>query len=270
MKRLSCALVLGVFGSSCLLAWAMLTLMSDVKSAGRALPYFTNLCITLRPGLIALPIVAAAYYLWLWFRKEESLSRRIVYSADYLVAHSPITRQYTGHGGLTVGEICEAAMTLSDNTAGNLLLDSFGGPAQLTAYLRSLGDRVTRLDRRETALNEAMPGDPRDTTTPAAMLEILRQTVLGSALSASSRDQLVAWLVANKTGDQRLRAGVPQGWRVGDKTGSGAHNTTNDIAVVWPPRRAPIIVTTYYTEARASDDERNAVLSEVARLAIAV
>ena len=214
--------------------------------------------------------LAVAFVLARVDRKEESLARRITYSTDYLVAHSPITRQYAGHGGLTVGEICEAAMTLSDNTAGNLLLDSFGGPAQLTAYLRSLGDRVTRLDRRETALNEAMPGDPRDTTTPAAMLEILRKTVLGTALSGSSRDQLVAWMVANKTGDARLRAGVPQGWRVGDKTGSGTHNTTNDIAVIWPPRRAPIIVTTYYAEALASDDERNAVLSEVARLAIAV
>jgi beta-lactamase class A len=184
--------------------------------------------------------------------------------------HSPVTKKHVGEGGLTIGEICKAAMTLSDNTAENLLLDSFGGPAKLTAYVRSLGDRVTRLDRRETALNEARPGDPRDTSTSIAMLEILRKTVLGTALSASSRGQLIAGLVANKTGDQRLRAGVPKGWRVGDKTGSGAHNVTNDIGVIWPPGRAPIIVTAYYAEARASDNERNAVLSEVGRLAAAV
>ena len=137
----------------------------------------------------------------------------------------------------------------------------------LTPYVRSLGDSVTRLDRREPELNENKPGDPRDTTTPNAMLEDLRKIVLGTVLSTSSRDQLTAWLVANKTGDERLRAGVPKSWRVGDKTGTGENNATNDIAVIWPTGRPPMIVTAYYTGARASDDERNAVLSEVGRLA---
>jgi beta-lactamase class A len=171
---------------------------------------------------------------------------------------------------MTVGELCDAAVTLSDNTAANLLLDSFGGPAGLTAHMRSLGDGVSRLDRRETALNEAAPGDPRDTTTPAAMLGLLRDTVLGTALSPSSRAQMAAWLVANKTGDKRLRAGVPAGWRVGDRTGTGGNNATNDVAVLWPPGRVPIVVAAYYAEARASEDERNAVLAEVGRLAAAV
>jgi beta-lactamase class A len=214
--------------------------------------------------------LAAAFVLARVDRKEESLTRRIVYAKGDLVPYSPVTEKHVGGEGLTVGEICEAAMTLSDNTAGNLLLGSFGGPAGLTAHMRSLGDQVTRLDRWETALNEARPGDPRDTTTPAAMGEILRQTVCGTALSASSREQLTAWLVANRTGDKRLRAGVPKGWRVGDKTGSGENNTTNDIAVIWPPGRAPIIVAAYYVEARVPDDERNAALSEVGRLAAAV
>ncbi len=214
--------------------------------------------------------LAAAFVLARVDRKQESLARRILYAREDLVPHSPITEKHVGEGGLTVGDICEAAVTLSDNTAANLLLDSFGGPADLTAYLRSLGDSVTRLDRRETALNEAKPGDPRDTTTPVAMLETLRKTVLGTALSTSSREQLTAWLVANKTGDERLRAGVPKAWRVGDKTGSGANNATNDIAVLWPPGRAPIIVAAYYAEARASEAERDAVLSEVGRLAAAV
>jgi hypothetical protein len=166
-------------------------------------------------------LLAAAFVLARVDRNEESLTRRIAYARDYLVDYSPITEKHIGEG-LTLGDICEAAVTVSDNTAGNLLLDSFGGPAKLTAYLRSLGDRVTRLDRREPELNEVRPGDPRDTTAPVAMLEILRKTVLGTALSASSRKQLIAWLVANKTGDKRLRAGVPRGWRVGDKTGSGS------------------------------------------------
>lgn len=214
--------------------------------------------------------LAAAFVLARVDRKEESLTRRIVYTKADLVPYSPITGKHAGAGGLTVGEICEAAITLSDNTAGNLMLDSFGGPAGLTAYLRSLGDSVTRLDRREPALNENKPGDLRDTTTPLAMLEILRMTILGNALSAASRDQLTAWIVACKTGDKRLRAGVPKAWRAGDKTGTRDNNATNDIAVFWPPARAPIIVTAYYTEARAGDDERNAVLAEVGRVATAL
>jgi beta-lactamase class A len=214
--------------------------------------------------------VAAAFVLARVDRGEEDLARRIAYAREDLVTYSPVTEKRAGAtGGMTVGEICDAAVTLSDNTAGNLLLDSFGGPGGLTAYMRSLGDGVSRLDRRETALNEAAPGDPRDTTTPAAMLGIRRETVLGTALSTRSREQLAAWLVANKTGDKRLRAGVPKGWRVGDKTGSGTNNVTNDIAVLWPPGRAPIAVAAYYAEARASADERDAVLAEVGRLAAA-
>jgi beta-lactamase class A len=187
-----------------------------------------------------------------------------------LVTYSPVTEKHAGGDGLTVGELCDAAVTLSDNTAGNLLLGSFGGPAGLTAFMRSLGDGVSRLDRWETELNEAAPGDPRDTTTPLAMLGLLREAVLGNALSAPSRARLAAWLVANKTGDERLRAGVPAGWPVGDKTGTGENNATNDIAVIWPPGRAPIVVAAYYAEARAPAEERNAVLAEVGQLATAV
>ncbi len=214
--------------------------------------------------------LAAAFVLARVDRTEESLTRRMVYARDYLVPYSPVTEKHVGGGGLTVGEICEAAVTLSDNTAGNLLLDSFAGPSELTAYMRSLGDSVSRLDRREPELNDTNPGDPRDTTTPVAMLKILHKTVLGTALSTSSREQLMAWLIANKTGAKKLRAGVPKGWRVGDKTGAGAHNAMNDIAVMWPPERAPIIVAAYYAEARASEDERDAVLAVVGRLAAAV
>jgi beta-lactamase class A len=215
---------------------------------------------------------AAAFVLARADRGEESLARRIAYGRDRLVTYSPVTEKHAGGDGLTVGELCDAAVTLSDNTAGNLLLGSFGGPAGLTAFMRSLGDGVSRLDRWETELNEAAPGDPRDNTTPLAMLGLLRETVLGTALSGPSRDQLAAWLVASKTGDKRLRAGVPGGWRVGDKTGTGENAATNDVAVLWPPGgRAPIVVAAYYAEARsASADERNAVLAEVGRLAASV
>jgi len=212
--------------------------------------------------------LAAAFVLARVDRGQESLTRRVVYTQDDLVTYSPVTERHVS-AGMTVGELCDAAVTLSDNTAGNLLLDSFGRPAGLTAYAQSLGDPVTRLDRRETELNEARPGDLRDTTRPAAMVGLLRQTVLGDALSATSREQLTAWLIANKTGDKRLRAGVPNGWRVGDKTGTGENNTTNDVGVIWPPGRAPIVVAAYYVEARASAEERNAVLAKVGRLATA-
>ena len=168
---------------------------------------------------------------------------------------------------MTLAELCEAAITLSDNTAGNLLLASFGGPAGLTAFVRALGDEMTRLDRIEPELNEATPGDPRDTTTPAAMLENLRRLVLGDALSGASREQLTAWLVANKTGGKRLRAGLPPEWRVGDKTGGGGNGATNDIAVAWPPGRPPIIVSAYFGESSASLDARNAVLASIGRIA---
>ena len=214
--------------------------------------------------------LAAALVLARVDRDTENLTRRIVYQPSDIVPYSPVTEKHIGGDGMAVGDICDAAVTLSDNTAGNLLLNSFGGPAGLTAYLRSLGDSVTRLDRNEPTLNEAAPGDPRDTTTPAAMVEILRKTVLGTALSAASREQLAAWLVANKTGDKRLRAGLPRGWKVGDKTGSGGNNATNDIAVIWPPNRAPIIVAAYYIASHATEDQRNAVLAEVGRIAAKV
>lgn len=213
--------------------------------------------------------LAAAFVLARVNRKQESLSGRIVYSRNILVAHSPVTEKHADESGLTLGALCEAAMTLSDNNAANLMLDSFGGPAALTAYLGSLGDTVTRLDRREPNLNDAAPGDPRDTTTPIAMVEILHTTIVGDALSESSRAQLIAWLVANRTGDKRLRAGVPKGWRIGAKTGSGGNNATNDIGVIWPPSRPPIIVTADYIGSPTSADQRDAVLAEVGRLASA-
>src|SRR4051794_21242410 len=183
--------------------------------------------------------LAAAYVLARVDRGEENLARRVMYTREDLVTYSPMTEKHVGEGGLSVGQICEAAVTLSDNTAGNLLLDSFGGPPGLTAYIRSLGDEITRLDRRETELNEATPGDPRDNTTPAAMVELMRKTVLETALSPSSREQLTAWLVANKTGDKRLRAGLPKHWRGGGKKGPRSQKTNNEGARLLAPRPGP-------------------------------
>ena len=213
--------------------------------------------------------LAGAFVLARVDRKEERLDRRVFYAKKDLVTYSPTTEKHADADGMTIAEICEAAITLSDNTAGNLMLASFGGPEGLTKYLRSMGDNVSRLDRWETELNEAAPGDPRDTTSPLAMLETLRKLLVGDALSASSREQLIAWMADCKTGDKRLRAGVPPGWRVGDKTGTGEHNATNDVAIIWPPNRAPVLVTAYYVDANASGNDRSAVIAEIGRIATA-
>jgi beta-lactamase class A len=164
---------------------------------------------------------------------------------------------------MSIKELCAAAITLSDNAAANLLLASIGGPPGLTAFARTLGDDVTRLDRIEPELNESLPGDPRDTSTPDDMLSDLRELVLGNALSLSSRSRLTDWLVQNKTGDKRLKAGVPPGWKIGDKTGSGARGTTNDLAILWPPQRGPILVGVYLTDTTADDDHRDGTVAAV-------
>src|SRR5271156_2560401 len=213
--------------------------------------------------------LAAAFVLQRVDRGEDSLERRIPYPKDNLVAYSPITETHVGDG-MTMGGLCGAALTLSDNTAANLILETLGGPAGFTSRARALGDDITRLDRIETGLNEAKIADPRDTTTPAAMAENVRKLVLGEALSAPSREKLANWVIANKTGDKRLRAGIPKGWRVGDKTGTGGAGATNDIAVVWPPDRGPLVVTAYYAESAAPDEEREQVLMEVGRLAVGI
>jgi len=203
-------------------------------------------------------------------RGEEDLQRRIVYSQSELVPNSPATskhtRERTGNTGMSVGDLCKAAITLSDNTAANLLLASFGGPAALTEFARSLGDGITRLDRIEPTLNEGTPGDPRDTTTPNAMLGNLRELVLGEHLTSSSRAQLLAWLAANETGGERIRAKLPKDWGVGDKTGTGDHGTANDVAIVWPPGRGPILVAVYLTETAGDAVRCNSAIASVGAL----
>ena len=196
---------------------------------------------------------------------QERLDRPIAIERTVILPHSPVTEPHVG-GTMTMGQLCEATLTQSDNAAANLMLTSFGGPAALTAYVRSLGDKTTRLDRDEPGLNEAIAGDPRDTTTPAAMVGLTRKLLLGSALKPASRAQLRDWLIANKTGGQKIRAGLPPGWQVGDKTGGGAFGTNNDVAIVWPPARAPILVAVYLTQTTAPLAQRDAALAAVAAL----
>jgi beta-lactamase class A len=194
---------------------------------------------------------------------EEKLDRRIVFDKDVLLDYAPVTKQHVGPPGMTVSALCEAAITLSDNTAANLLLKEIGGPQTVTAYARSLGDPLTRLDRTEPTLNR--PHGDWDTTTPNAMLADMHKLLLGDALSHGSRKRLSDWLLQCQTGRDSLRAGLPRGWREGDKTGSG-DTATNDVAILWPPNRKPLLVTAYYENAKASGEQRHAALADVGRI----
>lgn len=196
--------------------------------------------------------VAAAKVLQRVDAGQEELQRRIRFGREVLLSHSPVTEQRVGGDGMTLAELCAATITVSDNAAGNLILDSFGGPAALTRYVRGLGDAVTRLDRNEPTLNESIPGDPRDTTSPRAIAGLLRKLLLGDALSAASRAQLRLWMEATETSDRRLRAGLPAGWRLASKTGTGPRGSTNDVGVYWPPDgRPPLVVAVYQTGSMA-------------------
>jgi beta-lactamase class A len=193
---------------------------------------------------------------------QAHLDRRIHYTQAQVLHWAPVTSKHVDVG-MTVRGLCAAAITVSDNTAANLLLASLGGPAAVTAYARSLGDSRTRLDRTEPSLNSAIPGDPRDTTTPAASAEDLHRLLLGNALSPASRRRLRAWMLRCQTGLHQLRAGLPAHCQEADKTGNGDHGTSNDIAVIWPPRRNPVIVTAYLTQAAGTYGEQNALLAQV-------
>jgi len=211
--------------------------------------------------------VLAGWMLALVDQGKERLDARVHYAAGDVVAYSPVSGPRAGDGGgLTVGELCSATVSLSDNTAANVLLARHGGPAGFTAFVRSLGDSITRLDRTEPTLNEAKVGDPRDTTTPQAMLQTLQKLVLGDVLTPPSRAWLQRWLVETSTGDKRLRAGV-QGWKVGDKTGTASDSgTANDVAVMWPPAGgAPVLVTCYLTRSTVRPEQRDAAIAQVAR-----
>lgn len=217
-------------------------------------------------------LLLAAYVLHRVEQGAEGLERRVNYPASVLVTHSPRTAPHaegaTPGGGMTVTQLCEATLVISDNAAANLLLARHGGPEGLTAWLRSQGDAQTRLDRWETELNSALPGDPRDTTTPQAMLGTMHRILLGDALGPASRTQLQTWVRGNLTGDHTLRAGFPAGWVVGDKTGSGDRATRNDVAIVWPAGgRAPLLVASYLTGAqKLTPTQRDGVHADVARI----
>ncbi len=186
-----------------------------------------------------------------------------------LLSYAPVSRTAFQEGrGLTVAEACEAAVVWSDNTAANLQFALLGGPMELTRWVRGTGDAVTRFDRTETDLNTSIPGDPRDTTSPVAMRETLARILLGTVLTPESRARLEGWMVGGQTGFKRLRAGLPAGWVVGDKTGTGGGDTGtyNDVAIIRPPGRAPLVATVYLTRATVPQEVCDAAHAEIGRL----
>ena len=193
------------------------------------------------------------------------LDRLIRYGASAVLEYAPVTSQHV-RDGMTVAQLCDAAITVSDNTAANLLVALLGGPPAVTAFARSLGDGVTRVDRIEPELNVTSPGDERDTSTPAQMAVDLR-SLLGTSLPAAGRDRLTNWMRSNTTGVKGIRAGVPANWTVGDKTGSGAQGERNDVAVAWPPGRAPVIISIYTAPEDPASPGNQTVITEAARIA---
>ncbi|MGW7198165.1 class A beta-lactamase [Streptomyces chryseus] len=199
----------------------------------------------------------------------SGMNRVVTYSQDDLIAHSPVTEKHVGTG-MTLRELCDAAVRFSDNAAANLLLDALGGPKGLDAHLARMGDDVIRMERREPELSRWAPGDTRDTSTPRAMAEDLRAFVLGDVLGKDERAQLTAWLRTNTTGDETIRAGMPEGWVVGDKTGTGiGYGARNDIAVVWPPGSAPIVVAIMSNRHEEDAGHDNRLIAEAASVVAA-
>jgi beta-lactamase class A len=200
---------------------------------------------------------------------KEKLDRFVSYAASDILEYAPVTKAHLKDGGMTLGALCAAAIEQSDNTAGNLLLDTIGGPIGLTRFARSIGDETTRLDRKEPELNNVGPGDERDTTSSAAMCANMQRLLLGNVLSESSRHQLEDWLQHNETGALMIRAGVPKTWIVGDKTGRCGNGETNDVAIIRPPGRPPIAVAIYSIGSTSSSaDDRAATLAETARTVV--
>jgi beta-lactamase class A len=212
-----------------------------------------------------LPLAAAV--LALADRGEISLEEKLPFPPDKPLDNSPAVERYRDEGSLSIVRLCSAIIELSDNSAANMLLDRIGGPAALTRFVRGCGDPVTRLDRFETELNSNIPGDPRDSTSPAAMAGLARALVLGDVLSEESRNHLSTWLKKSVPGADRLKAGLPSPpWLVGHKTGTGANGAVNDVAVAWRSGRPPVVVACYQSGGTADRPARFAAHAAVGRL----
>lgn len=199
-------------------------------------------------------------------RGELDLQRPIRFTQGDLLDYAPVIRENLPRGQMTLAELCAAAVEWSDNAAANLLLPQLGGPSGLTRFLRSAGDTITRLDRVEPELNDYKPGELRDTTTPMLMTTLLAALLTGDVLEPASRKQLTDWMIGCRTGDKRLRAGLPKSWRVGDKTGTSGNGQANDIAIAWPPNRKPILIACYLDAPGIAPEKADRAIASVGSL----
>ncbi|MXO64016.1 class A beta-lactamase [Qipengyuania oceanensis] len=198
---------------------------------------------------------------------------RLGFGPDEVLGYAPYAKQRAALGWMSGLEAARHSVTISDNTAANLLLAELGGPDGFTAWLRGFGDDKTRLDRNEPALNENAPGDPRDTTTPQAHAKLVADLLWGDRLAAADRSLLREWLVETSTGMNRLRAGIPDGWQAGDKTGtcgSGANGQVNDIAVFETPDGARYVLAVYLDRPSGTTAEAEAAIAQAARAIVAM
>ena len=199
-------------------------------------------------------------------RGEDALDRVVSYGQADMLDYAPVAKASLAKGQLTVGEMCRGAVELSDNTCANLLLARVGGPSALTAFWRATGDDTTRLDHNEPQLNRTQPPDTQDTTTPAAMAGNLRRFVLGDVLSPGSREQLARWLRDCQTGLEMLRAGLPHGWTIGDKTGNNGKDALGDIAVAWPQAARPVVICVYTQGGSADAAQLKSLFADIGRI----
>ena len=233
-------------------------LASGAKIAWRADERFV-MCSTFKASLAACVLARVD-------RGEDRLADMIAYKAQDLLDYAPVAKHYLPEGAMSVSDMCKAMVELSDNTCANLLLARVGGPAALTAFWRTTGDTVSRLDHYEPELNCSPPGDPRDTSTPAAMAGNLRRFLLGDVLSHASRAHLTEWMVGCKTGNNRLRAGLPKAWKVGDKTGNNGKDACGDIAMAWPSAGGPVLICAYTQGGKPTAQQFEAVFAEIGRM----
>jgi beta-lactamase class A len=202
--------------------------------------------------------------------KQKSLNdldEIITYTEDDLVPYSPITEKHVDTG-MSLKDIADAAIRYSDNTAGNLLFNELAGPAGFETVLREIGDKVTKSNRLEPDLNLTVPEDSRDTSTPKALAQSLQAFVVSDLLSSEKRELMTNWLVGSTTGDTLIRAGVPEGWVVGDKSGAGSYGTRNDIAIVWPPDHGPIVIAILSDRTAEDAAYDDALIAEAAEIVI--
>jgi beta-lactamase class A len=233
-------------------------LASGTKIAWRAEERFV-MCSTFKASL-------AAFVLARVDRGEERLEDMVAYGDKDLLDYAPVARQNLAAGAMSVSDMCKAIVELSDNTCANLLLARAGGPAALTAFWRVTGDTVSRLDHNEPELNRSPPGDPHDTTTPAAMAGNLRRFVLGDVLSPGSREHLTEWMVGCKTGNNRLRGGLPKDWKIGDKTGNNGKDASGDIAIAWPKAGGPVLICAYTQGGSPTPPQFEAIFAEIGQM----